>query len=209
MVSARAAVRQLRVASRGWTWWVKVRFPSWIKPVTWEFSSYSGAMGSRLGLVGLVWEQKDIIIIIIIIITFKGAIWDFLQSLHWAANCLKRTLKWPGRNHVQITCNTSSIYRVQHVVLHATGYKGTAQLSSLTEFKSHLFELYFIGWTSNRWRSGGNRSTWRKPLATSFRKCHILKPEDSSPKRDEPEQQHWWQARKADMLTVTPHDVVG
>ena len=31
---------------------------------------------------------------------------------------------------------------------------------------------------------GGNRSTRRKPLATSFRKCHMLKPEDSSPKRD-------------------------
>ena len=31
---------------------------------------------------------------------------------------------------------------------------------------------------------GGNRSTRRKSLATSFRKCHRLKPEDSSPKRD-------------------------
>ena len=31
---------------------------------------------------------------------------------------------------------------------------------------------------------GEDRSTRRKPLATSFRKCHILKPEDSSPKRD-------------------------
>ena len=36
------------------------------------------------------------------------------------------------------------------------------------------------------WGGGGrgDRSTQRKPLATSFRKCHILKPEDSSPKRD-------------------------
>ena len=24
----------------------------------------------------------------------------------------------------------------------------------------------------------------RKPLATSFRKCHVLKPEDSSPEQD-------------------------
>ena len=56
-----------------------------------------------------------------------------------------RTLKWPGRNRVQITCNTSSAYQVQHVVLHATWYEGTAQLLSLTELKSHLFELYFIG----------------------------------------------------------------
>ena len=27
-------------------------------------------------------------------------------------------------------------------------YKGTAQLLSLTQFKLHLFELYFIGWTA-------------------------------------------------------------
>ena len=33
-------------------------------------------------------------------------------------------------------------------------------------------------------RRGGNRSTLRKPLMTSFRKCHILKPENSSPKWD-------------------------
>ena len=31
-------------------------------------------------------------------------------------------------------------------MLRATWYKGTAQLLSLTELKSHLFELYFIGW---------------------------------------------------------------
>ena len=44
-----------------------------------------------------------------------------------------------------------------------------------------------------------------KPLATSFRKCHILQPERFKPQeRLEPAQYHWWQARKADMLTVTP-----
>ena len=56
-----------------------------------------------------------------------------------------RTLKWPERNRVQITCNTSSAYHVQHVLLRATWYEETAQLLSLTELKSHLFELYFIG----------------------------------------------------------------
>ena len=45
-----------------------------------------------------------------------------------------RTLKWTGRNRVEITCNTSSPYYVQHV-LRATQYEGTAQLLSLTEFK--------------------------------------------------------------------------
>ena len=46
-----------------------------------------------------------------------------------------RTLKWPGRNRVQITCNTSSAYHVQHVVLRAKWYERTAQLLLLTEFK--------------------------------------------------------------------------
>ena len=34
----------------------------------------------------------------------------------------------------------------------ATWYEGTAQLLSLTEFKSYLFDLYFIGWTIKRRR---------------------------------------------------------
>ena len=97
-----------------------------------------------------------------------------------------RTLKWPrcNRNRVQISCNTSSACHVQHVVLRAMWYEGTAQLFTLTELKPHLFELYLIGWSINRLRRGGNRSTRRKPLATSFRICHILKPEYSSPKRE-------------------------
>ena len=56
-----------------------------------------------------------------------------------------RTLKWPGRNRMQITYNTSSAHHVQHVVLRVMWYEGTGQLLSLTELKSHLFELYFIG----------------------------------------------------------------
>ena len=79
-----------------------------------------------------------IIIIIIIIIAFKGAIRDCLQSP-------TRTLEWPERNRVQITCNTCTVYHVQHVLLSATWYEGTAQLLNLTALKSHLFEFYFIG----------------------------------------------------------------
>ena len=56
-----------------------------------------------------------------------------------------RTLKWPRRNRVQITRNTSSAYHVQYVMLRATWCERTAQLLSLTELKSHLFELYFVG----------------------------------------------------------------
>ena len=53
--------------------------------------------------------------------------------------CPTRTLKWPPRNRVQITCNTSIAYHVQHVVLRATQDEGKAQVLSLTEFKPHLF----------------------------------------------------------------------
>ena len=47
----------------------------------------------------------------------------------------------PCANHVQ------HIERLSRgsVMLRATWYEGTAQLLSLTELKSHLFELYFIG----------------------------------------------------------------
>ena len=52
-------------------------------------------------------------------------------------------------------------------MLRATWYEGTAQLLSLIELKSHLFELYFLAGPLNRWRRGGNRSTRRKPLRAS------------------------------------------
>ena len=37
-----------------------------------------------------------------------------------------RTLKWPGRCRVQITCNTQSAHRVQHVVCHFLRRDGSA-----------------------------------------------------------------------------------
>ena len=72
-------------------------------------------------------------LLVIIIIIFKGAIRDSftISSLHRKPSPT-RTLKWPGRNPVQIMCYTSSACHMQQVVLHATWYKGTAQLSSLT-----------------------------------------------------------------------------
>ena len=47
----------------------------------------------------------------------------------------------PCANHVQ---HIERLSRAS-VMLRATWYEGTAQLFSLTELKSHLFELYFIG----------------------------------------------------------------
>ena len=95
-----------------------------------------------------------------------------------------RTLKWPGRNCVQITCNTSS---VDHVQVSCYVPRGTKEQLSYYVWKSwNRIYLSFILLAEplNRWRRGGNQSTQRKPLATSFKKCHILQPEDSSPKRD-------------------------
>ena len=63
-------------------------------------------------------------------IALKGAIPYFftISSLRRELS-LTRTLKWPERNRVQITCNMSC----------ATWYEGTAQLLSLTELKWRLF----------------------------------------------------------------------
>ena len=118
----------------------------------------------------------------IIIITLQGAIWDFQQSPHCAVNRLQHVdssglgtilCKSCATHWALIMCNSCYV---------PSGTKG--QLLSFAELKLHLFELYFIGWTINHWRRGGNWSTRRKPPATSFRKCHILKPENSSPTWD-------------------------
>ena len=88
--------------------------------------------------------------------------------------------------------------------------EGTAQLLNITEFKSHLFELSILlaeplTDEGGGGGGGGNRSTRRKPLTTTFIKYHILKPENSSPKRDSnPQLWHRWQAKKANRLTITP-----
>ena len=42
----------------------------------------------------------------------------FIISLLCSEPSPTRTLKWPGRNFVQITCNTSSAYHMQHVACH-------------------------------------------------------------------------------------------
>ena len=122
---------------------------------------------------------EGLIIIIIIIIAFKGAIRDFLQSPHSTANCLQHVA------YVQVARAQSCANHVQHieplslasVMLRATWYEGTAQLLSLTELKSHLFELYFVGWTiktdeggeetgvpgENLWRRASENATYYSP----------------------------------------------
>ena len=87
-----------------------------------------------------------IIIIIIIIIAFKCAIRNFLHNLLTAPRTVSNM-------YAQVAWAQSCADHVQHierlsrasVMSCATWYEGTAQLLSLTELKSHLFELYLIG----------------------------------------------------------------
>ena len=52
------------------------------------------------------------------IISFKGAIRDFTVSSLRLELSPTGTFKWPGRNRVQITWNTSSAYHVQPAACH-------------------------------------------------------------------------------------------
>ena len=88
-----------------------------VHPCPWNLWTYP-----TLGLLEVLFSSVDFMalmprylhLIIIIIIAFKGAIRDFLTiSSQRRELCPIRTLKWPGRNRVQITCNTSSAYHVQ------------------------------------------------------------------------------------------------
>ena len=47
-----------------------------------------------------------------------------------------------------------------------------------------LWKLYFIGWNHSPMLQGRNQSTRKEPPTTSFRKCHVLQPENSSPSRE-------------------------
>ena len=58
--------------------------------------------------------------------------------------------KWPERNRVQITCNTSSAYPVQHVLCHVE--QRDAQLNRVeAAFILALFN-WLKPWTDKEWR---------------------------------------------------------
>ena len=66
------------------------------------------------------------------LLTAPRTVCNTYAQVAWAQPCV---------NHVQ---HIERLSRAS-VILRATWYEGTAQLLSLTELKSHLFELYFIG----------------------------------------------------------------
>ena len=69
----------------------------------------------------------------------------------------KRTLKWPEHNHMQITCNTSSAYHMQHVAYHVA-------LWGSSSIKFDRVQITFIiALCYHQWRRGKNPSSRRKP----------------------------------------------
>ena len=91
--------------------------------------------------------------------------WGFFYNLLAAPQTVSNTYAQLARvqscaNHVQ------HIGRYMYNMSYAMWYKREAQLCSLTEFISHLFELYFTSWNNNR--TGGEETgvpggnTWRR-----------------------------------------------
>ena len=60
-----------------------------------------------------------------------------------------RTLKWPGRDRVQITCNTSSAYHVQPAVCHLVRRDSSAIKSDRVEI-AFILALSLLAETINR-----------------------------------------------------------
>ena len=107
---------------------------------------------------------------IIIIITFKGAIQDFSQSPHSSANCLQHVRSSdPGA----IVCKSCAAHQALitykcHVTCHLVRRDSSAIKFDKSWNRIYL-SLILLAEPLNRWRRGGNWSTRRKPLATSFR----------------------------------------
>ena len=81
---------------------------------------------------------------------------------------------------MQITCNTSSVYHMQHAVCHLVPKDRLA-----INIWQSLNRIYFsfIMLAEPLTDEGGEDTgvLGGKPLGTRFRKCHIQKPEKSKP----------------------------
>ena len=116
----------------------------------WHTCTYKHVTLHRYAETKLLRQHLSVIIIIIIIITitFKGAIWVSSLRRESSPTCAR---KCSGRNRVQITCNTSSPYHVQHVVLRATISEGRrhSDWQQKTEFHSHNHAKFQGNWLAN------------------------------------------------------------
>ena len=89
-------------------------------------------------------------------------------------------------------------------MLPATWYEGAAQLLNSTELTLHIFELYFTGSTIKPMKEGKKPEYLEKTPGEELQKIPHTKAWRFKPQAGlEPALYHWWQARKADMLTIT------
>ena len=104
------------------------------------------------------------------LLTAPQAVSNTYAKVAWAQSCANLM------QHIQhLPCATCRV--TCHVV-----WRDSSAIKVDRVAIAFIWALFY--WLNHRWRRGGNRSTRRKPQATSFRKCHILQPEDTSPKRD-------------------------
>ena len=89
------------------------------------------------------------VVVIIIMRAFKGAGRDFFttSSLHRELSPT-RTRKWPRRNRVQITRNTSSAYHAQRVVCHLVRRDSSAIKSDRAAI-TFIFSVILLAGTIN------------------------------------------------------------
>ena len=99
--------------------------------------------------------------------TLKGALVDFFFftiSSQRRQLSPTRKLKWPGHNRVQITCNTSGAYYVQHDVRDVEG-----RVSSAIKFDKVEIVICFSFFSLVKTI---NRRTQRKPPTTRLKMSH-------------------------------------
>ena len=83
---------------------------------------------------------------------------------------------------MQITCSTSNVYHMQHVVCHLVERDSSAVNLDRVEI---TFILALFDWLKSLTdEEGAETEVPRKIALTNLRKCHILKPENLSPNRD-------------------------
>ena len=118
-----------------------------------------------------------------------------LPSPNCPVMCL---LKWPGCNCVKIMLHIGFLSRTTS---YAMWYERTVQLLSLTQLKSHLFQL-LLCCLKPLTDEGGEETPNDKLQKMSQTEAGKFKPQ----LRLEPLLQQWWQAlaRKADVLNISP-----
>ena len=140
---------------------------------------YRVSAGTGWTGVSILW-LGEVEITIIIIIAFKGAIRDFLQSPHSAENCLQHVRSsGPGA----IVCKSRATHRALitckcHVKRHLVRRDSSAIKFDRVEIA--FIWAYFVGWTIKPMKEGRKPECPEKTPGDELQKM----PEDSSPKRD-------------------------